>query len=912
MPKIRYSPNHFIILEVQASESEQEASIPYQSLVGKSVLKVIDPTYVANFLHDHFNSFREDSIDHKRYKIVTPDGQLFCDVQFDNFQKSNEIHELMCNPAYLLNTIQNQRDRLAKSQHGLKRIQIVLDSQGKLIQCSGSGEGNQEAVNWNRLQGVDFFAQVDFTNLVLGEQVTANKIDSYVGKEDVWVLWNVSSDKKEVFALTTTRFTYKDDVLYTLQLNTLLLPDAEIDASFILELFNNKIQQAVIVTDLIGNVQFWNNHAERLYGWKKEEVIGKNVMHFIPVQQSIEQAEEIMAQLQAGQSWSGVFLAQNKMGDPITIQVYDSPLMNADGRLAGIIGVSWDISEQEKDKSIMLLQQKLLDDTEKGIIACNEQGRIIYMNKYLKSLFKKAIANSPNLTIQSLCKAVIPNDKALYEAIEEVFHGKRFMNETTLIQHGHPAIQLTISGFPVYGTDDQLNGATIFFTDVSDKHLYRRLHEMEIRNREALINNTDDWMWIIDKQYCLQTANDALLNRLELYFNRRIDIGTYLLDEKIYPASYLQQWKNWYDRALSGETVFEVVSSPQPNGDIGIVYVALSLKPLYDLNQEIQGVVCYGRNITEQKNMLSNLQVSEKRFSTIFAAAPLGIAIIDSYTGKIAELNERFAEIAGRTREAMMQIDWMQITHPDDVEKDLQLMQELNAKRISSFSMEKRYIRPNGEVVWINMSIKPLDIDEYANPHHLCMIQDITSSIQDRASIQLSNERYELAIKATNDMIWDWDVLNDKVYRGEERFVELTGYSKEFKDKDGKFWFGITHPDDLTKLKLAVEDMMKSGSDSVFDVNYRLIRADGKSIYVNDKGFAQKNEAGELIRVIGAVKDITEQMHYQEELERLSLIATKTINVVIITDPEGKAVWVNEAFTRNTGYRVDEIIGKIP
>lgn len=67
----------------------------------------------------------------------------------------------------------------------------------------------------------------------------------------------------------------------------------------------------------------------------------------------------------------------------------------------------------------------------------------------------------------------------------------------------------------------------------------------------------------------------------------------------------------------------------------------------------------------------------------MFNEAPLGMALIDSLTGQVCEANPKFAEIAGRSMEQMADVDWMSITHPDDVQKDLDNMALLNARKIS-------------------------------------------------------------------------------------------------------------------------------------------------------------------------------------------------------------------------------------
>jgi len=142
-----------------------------------------------------------------------------------------------------------------------------------------------------------------------------------------------------------------------------------------------------------------------------------------------------------------------------------------------------------------------------------------------------------------------------------------------------------------------------------------------------------------------------------------------------------------------------------------------------ELNQqnEILEQRITGHELTEKA-----LKASKSRFQTIFNEAPLGIAVVDSLTRQFYTVNPMFAKIVGRAVDEMATIDWMSITHPDDVQKGLDNMALLNAGEISGFQMEKRYLHPDGTPVWINMTIAPIDVDDKAHPRHLCMIEDIT------------------------------------------------------------------------------------------------------------------------------------------------------------------------------------------
>jgi PAS domain S-box-containing protein len=109
------------------------------------------------------------------------------------------------------------------------------------------------------------------------------------------------------------------------------------------------VQQAVIVTDISGVIAEWNPAAEALYGWKADEVLGRNIVDVTPARGLLERAQEIMTRLRSGKSWGGQFRVRHRDGHEFEALVIDAPLIEG-GELRGIMGISIPIEDGRAEK----------------------------------------------------------------------------------------------------------------------------------------------------------------------------------------------------------------------------------------------------------------------------------------------------------------------------------------------------------------------------------------------------------------------------------------------------------------------------------------------------------------------------------------------------------------------------------
>jgi diguanylate cyclase (GGDEF)-like protein/PAS domain S-box-containing protein len=132
-------------------------------------------------------------------------------------------------------------------------------------------------------------------------------------------------------------------------------------------------------------------------------------------------------------------------------------------------------------------------------------------------------------------------------------------------------------------------------------------------------------------------------------------------------------------------------------------------------------------------------------------------------------------------------------------------------------------------------------------------------------ALRKSEERFRLISRATNDIIWDWDLLNDKVWRN-EGFEARLGYSPDQIETDGAPWSSYLHPEDKEPIVSAIRASLANG-EHFWSGEYRFRRADGSYAYIFDRGYVIRNEAGQPVRMVGAMMDISERKAFEGQLQ---------------------------------------------
>ena len=279
-----------------------------------------------------------------------------------------------------------------------------------------------------------------------------------------------------------------------------------------------------------------------------------------------------------------------------------------------------------------------------------------------------------------------------------------------------------------------------------------------------------------------------------------------------------------------------------------------------------------------------NLKLNEKRktefvineqkmmMDAIFYQAPVGIAIshsseeLDVNDSSLVSINPEFEKITCRTREELVKTGWGRITHLDDINDDMLRFKKLESGEIKSYSMEKRYIRPDGSVVWVDMAVSSLNLLNDHKYNHICVVQDITDR-KNAESALMESERSKsvllshlpgLAYRCNYDKEWTMQFVSAGCF-------DLTGYKSEslLYNRDISF-NDLIVPEYRETLRKEWKRILRDRNS--FNHEYEIITSSGERKWVLEMGEGVFNN-GKVVALEGIIIDITRRKNIENNLK---------------------------------------------
>ena len=226
--------------------------------------------------------------------------------------------------------------------------------------------------------------------------------------------------------------------------------------------------------------------------------------------------------------------------------------------------------------------------------------------------------------------------------------------------------------------------------------------------------------------------------------------------------------------------------------------------------------------IIEREHIEKALLESNMLFSTTFDLAAVGIAHV-APDGRWLNVNQKICDIVGYTREELLARTFQDITHPDDLEIDLGYVHKMLAGEIPAYSMEKRYLRKSGEVVWVNLSVALVRHADGSPDYFISVIEDISARKQAEEVLK----RHKQVLDATRDGFWMVDVMGN-ILEANTAYEKISGYSVDELKKMHVSQLEAKERS-VEEVKAHIEKIIARGSD-LFETRHR--HKDGHEIDV--------------------------------------------------------------------------------
>ena len=327
--------------------------------------------------------------------------------------------------------------------------------------------------------------------------------------------------------------------------------------------------------------------------------------------------------------------------------------------------------------------------------------------------------------------------------------------------------------------------------------------------------------------------------------------------------------------------------------------------PMTDLDGKFSGYMGSCQDITESLLIEEEAQEKNRQLHEMLQNVRL-IAVILNLEGKVTFCNGYLLELTGWKLEEVIGCDWFEKFVPEG-----DTIRSFFHKSIAKHSIQPHYendIRTKDgrklTIAWNNTLLR----DPKGNPLGTTSIgEDITEKRRALETVRenqrvlstLLSNLVGMAYRCRVDEFWTMEFVS-------EGCRALTGYSPDELLSNKRISFeAITHPDDRERVRREIYESLDCGKQ--FDLEYRIITAQGIERWVWERGVGIESADGKAMTLEGFIADITQKRRYEEELHRIQMAVENATDCIGITEPTGKALFHNRAFREKIGLSINDV-----
>ena len=428
----------------------------------------------------------------------------------------------------------------------------------------------------------------------------------------------------------------------------------------------------------------------------------------------------------------------------------------------------------------------------------------------------------------------------------------------------------------------------VHIPDSSTEDIELRLRESEARYR-SLISATAQIVWITD-----QTGHRASDLTAWCAYTGQVLAETDGVDimNAIHPDDRPYVNKLWYHATKTKQT-YEAEYRLRRHDGVYRMFNSRAV-PVFETDGSVREWVGINTDITERKQLEAHLQLSETRFRLMSEQASIGMVFATLPGDYLLQANQCFCNMIGYTKEELLNQPALSLTHPDDAPFTRKALEQLT-NGVQSCTIEKRYIRKDGSILWANVTMSAINDTLDAHPHYLAVIEDITERkrIQQEA-MQHENELEAMVMSMTDGLIFfnkEGQLL--RANPAARQIFGMDTYSDYFSrsllsraslftvhDEHGRLISGDTLP---TSRILHGELL---AGENILDLTFHM--PDNREVLVSISGSPVYDDNGDITNGVLIARDVTQHRHMEHRthvaLEGLLSMAEALIQLPENTD----------------------------
>jgi PAS domain S-box-containing protein len=430
-----------------------------------------------------------------------------------------------------------------------------------------------------------------------------------------------------------------------------------------------------------------------------------------------------------------------------------------------------------------------------------------------------------------------------------------------------------------------------------------------LRRYERILAANPDPVCLIDTHYRYQVVNPAF----QTWSGWPTDLIGHTVSDCFGEAFFTRIAKPRLDQALAGTTQYFEEWAYNPQSTVA-QFISITYAPYYEADGSIAGVINSVRDLTALRQTRDRLIQTTEQLQRHIQNSPLAVIEWD-HQCRVKDWSPQAVALFGWTAEEVKgrHFSELPIFKEEDHANIQQHIDELWQSETHHCTIMMQTLGRAGQPIlgeWYNSAL----VDEQGQlVSILCLVHDVTERQQTLKALQTSEERWQLALAASNEGIWDWHVVTDTVHYSPQ-WKKLLGYQPDELPNRFDTWWQRVHPDDWAQVNRVMQRHLRRETPD-YSSEFRMRHKDGHYLWILSRGQAIFNDAGEPIRFIGSHTDVSDRKEIELALrhsqELLQLVFDNMPQRVFWKDLEGRIQGGNQSFVKDMGYcDIREVIGK--